>query len=199
MRRTSILLAIATIFIASSAFASDTKLVTTSKNPAAKPAVFNKVVVVVAAADADLRRRAEGGLARRVKNAVAATTLIPDVPLDDREGIKKAIRDSGADGVLLVRPLGITEDVNMEATEQYVVEYPSLWSYWDSNYMVVTRPGAVTIEKVVTLEIAIFSVASEQVVWAGRAKTTNPKSLRLFLDEIVKLGSRELKKQGLVA
>lgn len=179
--------------------ASDSKLVTTSKNPAAKPAAFAKIVVVVASKDADLRRRAEGGLARRVRNAVAATTIMPDVSLDDREAIKSAIKASGADGVLLVRPLSITEDVNMEASEQYIVEYPSLWSYWDNNWMVVTRPGAVTIEKVVTLEIAIFSVANEQIVWAGRMKTTNPKSLRVFLDEMVEMGSKELKKQGLVS
>lgn len=179
--------------------ASDSKLVTTSKNPAAKPAAFAKIVVVVTSKDADLRRRAEGGLARRVRNAVAATTIMPDVSLDDREAIKSAIKASGADGVLLVRPLSITEDVNMEASEQYIVEYPSLWSYWDNNWMVVTRPGAVTIEKVVTLEIAIFSVANEQIVWAGRMKTTNPKSLRVFLDEMVEMGSKELKKQGLVS
>lgn len=199
MRRMLSVLALTACFVATSAFASDSKLVTTSKNPSAKPAAFSKIVVVVASKDADLRRRAEGGLARRVRNAVAATTLMPDVSLDDREAIKAAIKASGADGVLLVRPLSITEDVNMEASEQYIVEYPSLWSYWDSNYMVVTRPGAVTIEKVVTLEIAIFSVANEQIVWAGRMKTTNPKSLREFLDEMVEMGSKELKKQGLVS
>ncbi len=49
------------------------------------------------------------------------------------------------------------------------------------------------------LEIAIFSVANEQIVWAGRMKTTNPKSLRMFLDEMVEMGSKELKKQGLVS
>jgi len=179
--------------------ASDSKLVTTSKNPAAKPAAFSKVVVIVASKDADLRRRAEGGLARRVRNAVAAVSIMPDVPLEDREAIKAGIKASGADGVLLVRPLSITEDVNMEASEQYVIEYASLWNYWDNNYMVVTRPGAVTIEKVVTLEIAIFSVTSEQIVWAGRMKTTNPKSLREFLDEMVEMGSKELKKQGLIS
>jgi len=199
MRRMLSVLALTACFVTTSAFASDSKLVTTSKNPSAKPAAFSKIVVVVASKDADLRRRAEGGLARRVRNAVAATTIMPDVSLDDREAIKAAIKASGADGVLLVRPLSITEDVNMEASEQYIVEYPSLWSYWDTNWMVVTRPGAVTIEKVVTLEIAIFSVANEQIVWAGRMKTTNPKSLREFLDEMVEMGSKELKKQGLVS
>lgn len=199
MRRMLSVLALTACFVTTSAFASDSKLVTTSKNPSAKPAAFSKIVVVVASKDADLRRRAEGGLARRVRNAVAATTIMPNVALEDREGIKAAIKASGADGVLLVRPLSITEDVNMEASEQYIVEYPSLWSYWDTNWMVVTRPGAVTIEKVVTLEIAIFSVASEQIVWAGRMKTTNPKSLREFLDEMVEMGSKELKKQGLVS
>ena len=199
MRSVFTALALAICIGAAPVAASDTKLVTTSKNPSAKPAAFAKVVVVVASKDADLRRRAEGGLARRVRNAVAAVSIMPDVSLDDREAIKAGIKASGADGVLLVRPLSITEDVNMEASEQYIVEYPSLWSYWDSNYMVVTRPGAVTIEKVVTLEIAIFSVANEQIVWAGRMKTTNPKSLRVFLDEMVEMGSKELKKQGLVS
>lgn len=199
MRSVFTALALALCIGAAPVAASDMKLVTTSKNPAAKPTAFAKTVVIVAARDADLRRRAEGGLVRRIKNSVSALTLMPDVSLEDRDAIKAGIKASGADGVLLVRPLSIEEDVTMEASEQYLIEYPSLWSYWDTNWMVVTRPGAVTIEKVVTLEIAIFSVADEKVVWAGRLKTTNPKSLREFLDEMVQMGSKELKKQGLTS
>jgi len=180
------------------AMALDSKIVTTAKNASAKPAPFTKIMVIVASPDADLRRRAEGGLARRIRNAVAATAAIPDVNLDDREAVKSAIRAAGADGVLLLRPLPTSESVNMEATEQYVVAYPSLWDYWDTNWLVVTRPGAVTIEKIVTVEIAIFSVASEQVMWAGRMTATNPTSLRVFLDDMVDKGSKELRKQKLI-
>lgn len=187
------------ILLASTTFAaSEGKIITTSKNSAAKPIAFTKTVVVVASPDADLRRRAEGGLARRVRNAVAATTLLPNVGIEDREAMKSAIKASGVDGVLLVRPLSVDEELTMSESEQYYVNYPDLWNYWDTNWMTVTLPGAFSIDKVYTIEIAIFSVKDEQIVWAGRMKAENPKSLRILLDQMVSVGSKELKRQKLL-
>ena len=45
---------------------------------------------------------------------------------------------------------------------------------------------------------AIYAIADERLVWAGRMTATNPKSLRVFLDEMVKEGSKELKRQKLI-
>jgi hypothetical protein len=154
--------------------------------------------VIVVSPDADLRRRAEGGLARRLRDAVAATALVPDVDISDREAVRTALLSSGADGVMLVRPVGVDERVNMEESEQFFVEYPSMWNYWDSQMLVFAMPGPVSVERVVTVEIAIYSIADERIVWAGRVKATNPRSLRVLLDEIVEKGSKELKRQGLI-
>ena len=192
------LILVSTVLAASIASASDTRLVTTAKDASGKPAAFTKTAIIVASPDADLRRRAEGGLARRLPNAVAVTTMLPGADLSNREGVKASLKQNGVDGVVLVRPLGVDESVNMEASEQYVVEYPSLWSYWDSQFMVVTRPGYVSIEKVVTVEIVVYALGDERLVWAGRLTATNPKSLRVFLDEMVEKGSKELRKQKLL-
>jgi hypothetical protein len=198
MHRLITLIAISVTLAGSIAAASDVKIVTTSKPSSTAPVKFTKTVVLVASPDADLRRRAEAGLARRMRNAVAATVLMPNADLSNRDAVKAALRESGADGLVLVRPLGVEEDLNMEATEQYILEYPSLWGYWDSQFMVVTRPGAVSIDKVFTVEIAIYAIADERIVWAGRMKAANPKSLRVFLDEMVEEGSKELKRQKLI-
>ena len=56
----------------------------------------------------------------------------------------------------------------------------------------------VNIEKIVTVEVAVFSVAGEKLVWAGRMRSEGPKSLRVFLDELVKVAASELKKQKVI-
>jgi hypothetical protein len=53
-------------------------------------------------------------------------------------------------------------------------------------------------EKIVTVDIILYSVATAKPVWAGRLKSTNPKFLKGLLDDLVKAGSEELKKQKLI-
>ena len=69
---------VSAIIFASTARASDTKLVRSWKDPQVSSVKFTKVVVALVSPDTDLRRRVEGGLARRVRGGVAAHSLIPE-------------------------------------------------------------------------------------------------------------------------
>ena len=52
------------------------KLTTSWRDPNVTKLNFSKVVVAFVSNDADLRRRVEGGLARRIPRSVAANTLV---------------------------------------------------------------------------------------------------------------------------
>jgi hypothetical protein len=198
MRRITALFLLLPALAATTTFAFGSKIATTYRDPEVKTAAFTKIFVAVLSPDADLRRRAEGGLARRIKNSVSATTLVPGDELRDTAALKARLASDGFDGAIVVRPVGVDTEATVSDSRLYATGYPSLTNYWETNWRTVYLPGYVNIEKVVTVEVAVYSVANEKVIWVGRMTSADAKSLREFLDELVKVGAGELKKQKLI-
>ena len=171
------------------------KLTTTAKSPAATGVAFKKILIVLLDKDNDLRRRAEGGLARRIPNSVAASQLMPDVDLHNRDAVMSAIKTNGVDGVIVLRNVMMGRDYAITPGTAYVALYPDMWDYWGGTWAVIESPGYAIQSTSVSADIAIFSISDEKMVWAGRMTSTDPKSLRDLLDDLVKVGRNELKKQ----
>lgn len=198
MRMLSRLVVLSTIFGGLVVSASSAKLVTTWRDPEAGKVGFAKVVVALVSPDADLRRRVEGGLARRIRGAVAANTLIPDGEIQNREAVVARLKSSGVDGVIVLRHADVASDVSITPGRSVIVSYASFDGFWNDSWAVVSTPSYASMTKVVTAEIVVYAVATEKPVWAGRLTAENPKSLRVLLDELVKAGAAELREQKLV-
>jgi hypothetical protein len=191
-------LAVAVLLAASAALASDTKLTTTYRDPSAGAVTFKKIVVAFISSDADLRRRVEDGLSRRVRNAVAARTIVPDADLRDRDAVRARLESDGVDAAIVVRLAGVDRDVTVGADRLSVVAVPSLWDTWGGSWALTEMPGYAAMTTVVSAEIHLYDVATGKLVWSARMTSTDPKSLRVLLDELVKEGASELKKQRLI-
>ena len=178
----------------------DTKFSTTFRDKAITTANFNKVVVAFITSDTDLRHRIEDGLVRRTKRCVAAYSLVPE-EMKDREALRAHLAKSGVDAALVVRVLEHeTEKVVISGTSMDVM-VPSFYDYWGSwggNIMTITQSGLIKENRLVIAEIILYSVATGKPIWVGELKETNPKSLRVLLDDLVKAGADELKKQKLL-
>jgi hypothetical protein len=197
LRMTSLLALLAAI-LAPGAFTASSKIVTKYRDAESAALKFTKIAVVILSPDADLRRRAEGGIARRIRNAAPASTLVPEGEIRDAAAVKARLASEGFDGALLVRPLPIETEETIEEGRQYTLERYTLTNYWGSSWHDVYLPGYVNIEKIVTVEVALYSVSGEKLIWVGRMRSEGPKSLREFLDDLVKAGAGELKKQKLI-
>jgi hypothetical protein len=174
------------------------KLTTTWRDPAITKTNFSKVVMTFISKDADLRRRVEGGLVRRVPRSVAANTLVPDAELQDREAVQARLKSNGADAVIVVRLVDMKRETIVSQGSSWDVMVPTMWDSWNTGWTTVNTASYAYEEKLVTLEIVLYSVATAKAVWAGRLKATNPKNLKDLLDDLVKAGSEELKKQKLI-
>jgi hypothetical protein len=198
MRRLVTTVALAFAMTVPSAFAGSSKISTMFRDPDATPQPGAKKAVAVLSRDADLRRRAEGGLARRIKNAMAASTILSDDDFGSRESIKRRLSENAIDIAVVITPVAEETRAEVLTSSQTVIAYPTFYDYWDVGWTTMTLPGAMNFERVVTVEITIYSVAQEKLIWAGRMKSENPKSLRVFLDELVEVGAEELARQKLV-
>jgi len=178
--------------------AGGTKMTTTWKDPNVGKLNFSKIVVTFLSKDDDLRRRVEGGLARRIPRSVPANTIVTDGELKDREAIKAHLVSNAVDGAIVVRLVDMKSDWVVSEGQQWYASLPGYWDSWDSNWLSVHTASYAYQEKLVIADIILYSVATAKPVWSGRLKSTNPKFLKNLLDDLVKEGSQELKKQKLI-
>ncbi len=198
MRQLSITFVLLAIFVHAAAGVSDTKVVTTWRDTNVGTINFKKVVVAFLNRDTDLRHRVEDGLARRVRRSMAAHTFVPDGELRDPKAVKARLSSNEIDGAIVVRLAEVEKNLTVSPGGVIYTPYPMFWDMWGTGWGGVSTPTLAFEEKVVTAEIIVYSVATAKPIWAGRLKSTNPKSLRVLLDDLVKAGSAELRKQKLV-
>jgi hypothetical protein len=180
----------------STALGSNVKVVTTWKDPNIARPTFNKIAILFPNRDATLRERVENGLARRIRRAVAGHTFVLDSDLGNREALKERLASNQVDGLVLLRLLDVKEDTIVTLGSSASI-YPSIWDVWVDPLTVSTASYAYT-NRVITADLAIFSVETGKPVWIGRMKSTDAKYLKELLDDLVKAGTSELKKQKLI-
>jgi hypothetical protein len=103
---------------------------------------------------------------------------------------------NGFDGLLLLRLIDKEEETVVSLGESAYV-YPTLWEVSGVPLTVSTASFAATL-RTYTADLAVFSVDTGRAIWVGRMKAEDPKHLRELLDDLVKAGHSELKKQKLV-
>lgn len=177
-----------------------TKLTTTWRDPQVATVNFSKIVVAFISQDADLRHRVEDGLARRMLRAVAAHTLVSDDEIKDREAVKTRLLSNGVDGAIVVRLVDLKRETVVSMGDSWAAGLPLYWDTWDINWIRVSTASYAYEDKMATADIILYSVAKAKPIWVGRlkAETTKPKSLKSFLDDLVKAGAAEIKKQKLI-
>ena len=176
--------------------ATDTKLTTTWRDPSVTTTNFSKIVIAFITDDANLRRRVEDGLVRRTQRSVAAHTLVPEDLRQDREALKAHLAKIGVDAAIVVRLVDLQKDLVTSSGESWNVALPTFYDMWGS-FQTVRTASYFREDKIATVDMILYSVATGKPIWAGRLKETNPKSLRVLLDDLVKAGSAELRKQKL--
>jgi hypothetical protein len=76
--------------------------------------------------------------------------------------------------------------------------YQGFWSYWNYGWSAVYTPGYLQTDRVVSIEILLYSIEHDMLLWAGRSESTNPKDVRKLAKDLVDAVGKELRKAGLV-
>jgi len=192
--------------LAGAAAGAGTSFTSTWKDPDAKPGTFQgkKVVAVFMSQDEALRRGIEGSLAadltRRGAQGVPAYSLIPTSDIKDEAKAKAKITESGATGVVILRLVGQEQELTESSAMYYATPgYGSMWGgYWGTGWGGIYDPGYVRMEKFFHVEVLVYSVEQNKLVWAGVTKTKNPKSADKLVRDIVDKVAGEMKKSGLI-
>jgi len=195
-------LALAALGCASTSFNS------TWKNPAVQgPLSFKgkKVAALIVSKEEGVRYGAEDALAREItaRGAVGipAYSLIPKEITQDKEKAKEFLAKAGVVGVVAMRAVGKEQEVS--SSGGYYWGGPTYATFWGGGYYGwgwggVYSPGYMRTDTIVHVEILVYSLEQDKLVWAARSETTNPEKVGPFIKELTARAAAEMKKQGLI-
>ncbi len=197
----------ASLLILAPGFAASTKYKTVFSNPAANPVDFAKVkwVAFVLIPDEVFRQGREETLAGELRSrglaCDAGNMVLPSSMEKDRAKAIERLKQRGYGAAILMRLVGDEERVSSSMGVGWYGQpmYPSFSNYWSYGWSTIYEAGYTWKDRVITLETLIYSIENDELIWAGRSETENPKDIRKFVKDLIDATAKELRKAGLIA
>jgi hypothetical protein len=94
--------------------------------------------------------------------------------------------------VVVARVVDIRNEKPNALGERWASAHPTFKGYWAAAWTRVRDPAYLTTSDGAMVEVLIYSVADDRLVWAGRAGSVKPQPLRGLVDHSVDVVVREL-------
>ena len=167
---------------------------------------FSKVLVIAVFKEHVYRNLLEQKLVTALQadgiSAEAASNLYPEVDVMDEAMTDTAMKQAGADSVMVIRLVDTRKEVVYTPGTTYIPGgYGGRYSmgyygYYGGGYSVVSTPGYTTEYNISTAETTVFSAASNKRVWSTLTETTET-SVKSAIDSYVRVISKSVKASGL--
>jgi hypothetical protein len=196
------LLTAAIVLVAIDAAADKPKFTSSWRSPDASGVTFagKKVAALVITSDENLRVSGEEELARQLatRNIQGLPTyrIAPREELTSAERARPWFERMGIDGVVALRP--VSRDVTYTPAVWTSSYYSTLWGYYGYGYTTVIDLSGPRTDTTVVIEMVIYSVTRDRLLWGGVSTTTNPKDTPTFLKDLIAEAVKEMQKRGLV-
>ena len=167
---------------------------------------FSKVLVIAVFKERVYRDLLEQKLVAALQadgiDAEAASNLFPDADVMDEAMTDTALKQAGADSVMVIRLVDTRQEVVYTPGTTYVPGgYGGRYSmgyygYYGGGYSVISTPGYTTEYNISTAETTVFSAASNKRVWSTLTETTET-SVNSAINSYIKVIGKSVKASGL--
>jgi hypothetical protein len=165
-------------------------------------AKLKKVLVVALLKDETSRRKAEDEMVTYLKGkgVVSYNYLDNLYSTSNENSITKSIANKGYDGAIIMRLLDV--DIIVQRTPGIINTYPGYYrnfgSYFYESYPYYKKDGMYTTTKTFIVEINIFSIKEDKIIWTGITKSVNPDGVTKMTNEIIKVVCNKMKREGFI-
>ena len=156
----------------------DTEVATTWSAPGVQSLKFKKVFVLAMAKDDLDRRTAETAIRGQIKTlpTVRSFEVLPDITdAGNKAKVIEAIKNSEADGLVVMRMLYKGSEVSAGPTASRPMDYQVFTDYWGTYYDVgayySTDPRRMYVETMFGIETSIFDAKTGKLLWRGQTKS----------------------------
>jgi len=168
--------------------------------------ILQDVLIIAVSKDETIRRLYEDRFVEKLSmegaRAVASYTLIhPDIKPTEK-GVNDAVKEAGAQAILVTRYLGTDIKEHYRPPQRSLVYadpyYRGIHGYYPMAYGEVYSPGYTVQVTTITLESNLYDAKTGNLVWSTRSESINPSMTEKYVDELVNLFTADLKKSNLL-
>src|SRR5262245_56777176 len=164
---------------------------------------FHQVAVFVLGADPAVQRLAEDEVVRRLPmntRGISGSGIMPEADRGNIDKARERLRAGGFDGVMIARLVSVEgpQPWASGSLQQVPVSYRTLSNFYVSSYQEVEKANLLQRPTVVRVQMNLYVVATEALVWSASSRTFNPEATRDVAGDVVKLAVEELQKAGIL-
>lgn len=183
---------------------SGTRLSDVWRDPQYSGEPFHQVAVFVLGSDPAVRRLVEDEVVRRLPmntRGIGGYGLVPDAERGDVEKALERLRAGGYDGAMIARLVGVDGPTPWAtgSLKQVPVSYRTLSNYYVNATEEGERSSGLSAPTVVRVQMNVYAVASQALVWSAASRTFNPEETRDVAADMAKVAVEELQKAGLLS
>jgi hypothetical protein len=183
---------------------SGTRLSDVWRDPQYSGEPFRQVAVFVLGSDPAVRRLVEDEVVRRLPmntRGIGGYGLVPDAERGDVEKALERLRAGGYDGAMIARLVGVDGPTPWAtgSLKQVPVSYRTLSNYYINATEEAERSSGLGARTVVRVQMNVYAVASQALVWSAASRTFNPVETRDVAGDVAKVAVEELQKAGLLS
>jgi hypothetical protein len=195
-------------FLACGFFActSPTHILNSWKDPntaVANPAV-HKIVVAALLYDQGVRHQVEDYMSSLYPGVATQSYQIlgGDSILTDEHGESQRLRDMGYDGIVIMKQVAqnTTQQYIPGTMPSYYTTWGGYWGYgWGPRYATYYNPGTpgyVQTDHHWYVQVNVFSLSSNKLVWSANTVTTNPGGRIPLFTDVCNAVKAQMKKDG---
>ena len=196
-RRVAVLVAVVALVLACAT--SGPALTSSWRAPETQRLQFHRAMTSFVTTDSGLRRSVEDRMATRIPGSFPAYSAVPNLSLTNAARAREQLRGKLFDGAVVVRVIDVGDAKVLPPGQGWYSAYPDFASYWSDAWRgekARTSPAATTG---VAVEVVIYTLGNDQLVWAGRTEpTTGSRSVEELVDRSVDVVMKELRSARLI-
>ncbi len=159
-----------------------------------------KVLVMGISQKKGIQRFFEDEFVRQLRekgtDGIAGYSVLPYDEKMTKDFIAAKARESGADAVLVARPL--SREMQRTYVPGQVYAVPGSYSRWGSYYGHAYSPGYVVEDEYVYIETNLYDVATEQLIWSTQSETIILASDQALIKEFISTMVTQLSSDKLI-
>ena len=200
MRTSFFIIILAIILITCS---SSNKISNSWKNPDAtlETVKFQTVAVFAMVKKTDMRMDVEEAIASQMPNTIAVPSykMITNQELADLKAVKQKLSERGMEGALILSVRDVNSRTSYYSSGMYPSAYYTFGGYYNYAWNYMYDPYVYSsINVYVDLEILIYSLKEDKLIWYGESTSVNPKGIQETISELAVSVKDQLVEDGLL-
>lgn len=163
---------------------------------------LNKVLVVALLKNETYRRSAEDEMVSLLtgKGIASYNYLNKDVREDQEPALREKLKTQGFDGIVTMKLADVNKDVTYVPGRYntYPPYYGRFWSYYWYSWRSFYEPGYYETTKTYTVEVNVYSLKRDKLIWSGVTKSVNPEGIDKLMHAAAKAVYKKMKEEHFI-